>query len=201
MGGPRGTGSNVRHPPTSLFLLCIAKRDEATQQEAVNGPAGRASLPSQGAGISHVKRKTLRGTVKVLRKVEELECQWETFNYAWVKQLINSCIVTFFRWTCMFLINPTSHPADCAPVCLCVLLSSVFLSTVCKALCVETVCKANTCCWMSVWPVNYAEGPQTRPACVARWSSNEREAGGRLARRAAEHTENDSSNSGKSGYK
>lgn len=37
--------------------------------------------------------------------------------------------------------------------------------------------------------------------CVVLWSSNEREASGRQARRAAEHTENDSSNSGKPDYK
>lgn len=39
-------------PPTHLFVFrcAVLKGKEATQQEAVSGPAGGASLPSQGAG-------------------------------------------------------------------------------------------------------------------------------------------------------
>lgn len=47
---PGATGSKWT-PPTHFFVFAGgAKRHEATQQEAVSGPAGRASLPSQGAG-------------------------------------------------------------------------------------------------------------------------------------------------------
>lgn len=81
---------------------------------------------------------------------------------------------------------------------MCVLFSNIILFTVCVtcAYACVCVCEVNTCYWTSLWPVNYAERPQTWPACVVLWSSNERGASGRQARRAAEHTENDSSTAG-----
>lgn len=42
VAGPLGR-KDASHAPLFFFLLCSAKRDEATQQEAVSGPAGGAS--------------------------------------------------------------------------------------------------------------------------------------------------------------
>lgn len=64
IGGPGGGGGGHqgRTDATHLFVFCCAvlKRDEATHHRRPSqaGPAGRASLPSQGAGRSRVRGRS-----------------------------------------------------------------------------------------------------------------------------------------------
>lgn len=78
--------------PSLCFLLCSAKRDEATQQEAVSGPTGGSLITISGSRSQSQPEKAtdrqpllLMGTVTVLRKVGELvvsKSQLETFHMA-----------------------------------------------------------------------------------------------------------------------
>lgn len=73
---------------------------------------------------------------------------------------------------------------------------SIFMSV-----CIHLQIGVCVCVSVSLLPVNCAEHPQTSPACVVLCTSNERGAGGRQARLAAEQREGDSSSSAAPDYK